>query len=148
MLVELHYSTRLGGIKIVHDEHTIYGAVFSDETKSTLHLLDSKLQSALDSYFLNSQSTFSYALKPEGSDFQKRVWQALLDIPCGKTKTYGELAANLDTSPRAIGQACKTNPIVLFIPCHRVVSKGGLGGYMGKRQALDIKQALLIHEQL
>jgi methylated-DNA-[protein]-cysteine S-methyltransferase len=60
--------------------------------------------------------------------------------------TYGELAKELNTSSRAIGQACRTNPLVLFIPCHRIVSKTGLGGYMGDQKKVSIKSWLLEHE--
>lgn len=82
------------------------------------------------------------------SDFQKRVLLALNQIPYGSTITYGELAKILDTHPRAIGQALKSNPLPLIYPCHRVVSKSGLGGFMGKKvgDSCDLKAALLTLE--
>jgi methylated-DNA-[protein]-cysteine S-methyltransferase len=68
-------------------------------------------------------------------------------IPAGQTLTYGELSLKLQSSPRAIGQACKRNPIALFIPCHRVVGKKDLGGFMGDPEALLYKKLLLGHEE-
>ena len=79
------------------------------------------------------------------SDFQSRVLLALKTIPYGETVTYGELAEKLNTHPRAIGQALKSNPLPLIYPCHRVVSKVGLGGFMGKSRGkqCDLKLLLL-----
>lgn len=80
-------------------------------------------------------------LDPPGTDFQKRVWQYLLTIPYGETRTYGDLAKALDSSPRAVGGAVGRNPISILIPCHRVVgSDGSLTGYAG---GLEAKRFLL-----
>jgi methylated-DNA-[protein]-cysteine S-methyltransferase len=70
------------------------------------------------------------------------------DIPCGQTRTYGEMAAQIGSSAQAVGQACGSNPVPVVIPCHRVVSKLGLGGFMrhAEGEALDIKRWLLAHE--
>lgn len=99
-------------------------------------------------YLENGQSRFDIALQPEGTEFQQRVWQALLDIPAGETRTYADLAKLLDSSPRAVGGACRRNPIALIIPCHRVVARDGPGGYAGQTSGpqLAIKQWLLQHE--
>ena len=87
--------------------------------------------------------------KLKGTDFQKRVWAELLKIPPGKTVTYSDLAKKLHSHPRAIGQACKANPLPITIPCHRVVGKNNLGGYFGKTRGklLERKKALLALEQ-
>ncbi len=82
-----------------------------------------------------------------GSPFQLKVWQALQKIKMGKVLSYGQLAQKLNTGSRAIGQACRTNPMVLFIPCHRVVSASGIGGYMGNKKRINIKHWLLEHER-
>ncbi len=80
-------------------------------------------------------------LDPHGTDFQKRVWQALLTIPYGGTRTYGDLAKELGSSPRAVGGAVGRNPISILIPCHRIVGSGGkLTGYAG---GLEAKRFLL-----
>lgn len=84
-----------------------------------------------------------------GTVFQKRVWRALLQIPCGTTLTYSDLAKKLKSHPRAIGQACRTNPLPLIIPCHRVVAKNSLGGYSGATSGkkLAFKRQLLEREK-
>lgn len=83
-----------------------------------------------------------------GTPFQRRVWQALQQIPPGEVRRYGDLAKQLASSPRAVAAACRANPLLILIPCHRVVSAKGLGGYMGKTEgpAVAIKQWLLHHE--
>jgi len=82
-----------------------------------------------------------------GSDFQHRVWAALLDIPVGEPVTYGELGAKIGkpTAARAVGTALGANPVPLFVPCHRVVSARSLGGYTG---GLEIKRKLLNEESM
>lgn len=93
---------------------------------------------------------FDLPLAPGGTPFQNRVWQLMLAIPPGEVRTYGDLARDLGSSPRAVGQACGQNPIPVVIPCHRVVGKGGAGGFMhstGDAQ-LGIKRWLLDHERL
>jgi methylated-DNA-[protein]-cysteine S-methyltransferase len=102
----------------------------------------------INAYFNDSKFKFDIPLKIEGTAFQKRVWQALLAIPAGETVTYSDLAAKLKTGARAIGNACRANPIPIIIPCHRVVSKQGFGGYAGKRLGgfFAIKKWLLKHE--
>ncbi|MDD3182089.1 MAG: methylated-DNA--[protein]-cysteine S-methyltransferase [Alphaproteobacteria bacterium] len=98
-----------------------------------------------------AQNAKEQKLKPEtpillvGTDFQHRVWSALLDIPAGETVTYGELAARIGKpkAARAVGTALGANPIPLLIPCHRVVASTGLGGFTG---GLPLKKALLQSE--
>jgi len=91
---------------------------------------------------------FDIDLKVNGSLFQRKVWQALREIPAGNVLTYGELAQQLKTSARAVGNACRANPLPLVIPCHRVVAKSGLGGFAGAQAGtpVRIKQWLLEHE--
>ena len=88
--------------------------------------------SQLQDYFDGLRTSFDLPLAPQGSAFQQRVWAALLAIPPGETRSYGDLARLLNSSARAIGQANGRNPIPIIIPCHRVVATGGrLGGYSG-----------------
>jgi methylated-DNA-[protein]-cysteine S-methyltransferase len=75
--------------------------------------------------------------------FTGTVMRAMVEIPYGETRTYGELAADLDTAPIAVGQACGRNPLPVIVPCHRVVSSDSLTGYAG---GLDMKRRLLEHE--
>ena len=103
----------------------------------------------LRAYFADPQVRFDLPLTTSGSDFQQQVWRAMRRIPAGRVKTYGELARGLHSAPRAVGGACRANPIPIVVPCHRVVSTSGLGGFMGatRGRALAIKRWLLRHEQ-
>lgn len=100
-------------------------------------------------YFHDPHTPLTVPLALVGTPFQQRVWTALQAIPVGSVLSYGELARQLGTAPRAIGGACRSNPIPILIPCHRVVSQGGgLGGYTGELigDPLGIKRWLLQHE--
>lgn len=104
----------------------------------------------IEAYLRDPAFVFDLPLKPGGTPFRNRVWQALRQIPAGRTRSYGELAAALHSAPRAVGQACGANPIPIVIPCHRVVAKdGSLGGFMGATggDPLAIKRWLLDHER-
>ncbi len=84
---------------------------------------------------------WALSLRPAGTAFQRRVWEALRHIPYGATRSYGDLARELGTSPRAVGAAAGRNPISILIPCHRLVgADGNLTGYAG---GLAVKEALL-----
>ncbi len=100
----------------------------------------------LDAYFAGERPDVTdVPLAPRGTAFQRRVWDALLAISYGETRTYGELAAELGSSPRAVGTAVGRNPISVIVPCHRVLgADGSLTGYAG---GLARKQALLELEQ-
>lgn len=101
----------------------------------------------LEAFFAGRSLPEHPPLAPMGTSFQQAVWQLLADIPAGQTRTYGELARQLGTAPRAVGGALRSNPIPLFIPCHRVVAAHGLGGYDGGAEAgLRRKRWLLAHE--
>ncbi len=85
----------------------------------------------------------------DATAFQRRVWAALGEIPYGEVRTYGELAAALGTSARAVGGACRRNPLPLVVPCHRVVARAGLGGFSGEWETglvRDVKAVLLALE--
>lgn len=99
----------------------------------------------LDKYFAGARPNISdLSLAPQGSEFRRRVWRALCEIPYGQTMTYGDIAAQLASSPRAVGAAVGHNPISIIIPCHRVVGADGtLTGYAG---GLNTKEKLLRHE--
>lgn len=103
----------------------------------------------LRAYFANPRHTLRVPTRLSGSVHQRRVWRALTRIPAGAVRSYGDLARRLKSAPRAVGGACRRNPIPIVVPCHRVVSTGGLGGFMGRQSgsALAIKRWLLAHEQ-
>jgi len=103
---------------------------------------------ALTRYFADGSRSFGLDVQPDGTDFQQRVWQALRDIPHGQTRSYGELARQLGTGARAVGNACRHNPVPVVVPCHRVVSRSGPGGYAGHMDGRPLrrKRWLLEHE--
>ena len=83
-------------------------------------------------YFAGTRAAFTFAMRAEGTPFQQSVWAALLEIPFGETRTYGEIAKAVENprGSRAVGMACNKNPIMIAVPCHRVVGAGGaLTGY-------------------
>jgi methylated-DNA-[protein]-cysteine S-methyltransferase len=102
----------------------------------------------LEAYFRDPNFCFSISPAISGTTFQRRVWAALQAIPPGTVLTYGKLAQQLKTAARAVGGACRNNPIPILIPCHRVVGRQGLGGYAGAvtGDPLAIKRWLLRHE--
>lgn len=103
----------------------------------------------LTAYFADPHASLTAPMAEVGTPFQRRVWAALCAIPAGETRRYGELAKTLASSARAVGGACRANPIPLFVPCHRVVAAGGDGGFMGHTggPALALKRWLLQHER-
>lgn len=103
----------------------------------------------LQAYFADSRHVVRLPVRLEGTAHQRRVWRALARIPAGEVRSYGEIAGRLRSSARAVGGACRRNPIPIVVPCHRVVAKDGPGGFMGKQSgsALAIKRWLLAHEQ-
>ncbi|MFZ2541292.1 MAG: methylated-DNA--[protein]-cysteine S-methyltransferase, partial [Gallionella sp.] len=108
-----------------------------------------KVCEQLTAYFVDPDFRFELPVDPGGTAHQHKVWQIMRIIPRGETRSYGALAAQLKSAAQAVGQACGANPIPIVIPCHRVVGKAGLGGFMGHASgtALDIKRWLLAHEQ-
>jgi methylated-DNA-[protein]-cysteine S-methyltransferase len=107
-----------------------------------------KVCAQLKAYFTDPKNPFDVPLAPRGTDFQQRAWRALQRIPAGVARTYGQLARTLRSAPRAVGGACRANPIPIVVPCHRIVAVNGPGGFMGatRGRALHIKRWLLDHE--
>ena len=99
-------------------------------------------------YFNKHRKVFDLPLDPQGTTYQKKVWRQLAKIPWGDSKTYGEIAKKINSGPRAVGNACRSNPISIIVPCHRVVRKSDIGGYSGKVRGQPImrKSWLLDHE--
>jgi methylated-DNA-[protein]-cysteine S-methyltransferase len=152
----LRMQTPLGSMLLVTDGHALTGAYFTgqkydatiqpdwQEDESLPVLAQARRQ--LLEYFAGDRTTFDVPLLPTGTPFQERVWKALLDIPCGETWTYGEIAQSLGelAAVRAAGAAIGRNPISVIVPCHRVVGvDGSLTGYAG---GLDRKRSLLALE--
>lgn len=149
-----HYASPLGGVTVACDGRALTGLWFDgqkrfgatlppDAAEGPSPLLDAAVL-WLDRYFSGADPGPTPPLAPEGTPFQKRVWALLADIPRGGLRSYGELAAALGSSARAVGGAVGRNPISIMIPCHRVVGAAGLTGYAG---GLDRKAALLALEE-
>jgi len=102
----------------------------------------------LERYREDPDVKFDLPLLIEGTEFQRRLWQALCEIPRGKTLTYGEMARKLDGEARAVGQACGDNRLPIVIPCHRVVAADGIGGFSHSTGGylIEAKRWLLMHE--
>ena len=125
-------------IKIVRSKpETLAGGFLADDVCS-----------ALQQWFSGGVWPGDLPVNPAGSVFQKKVWRALQQIPSGETLTYGGLASKLGSSARAVGGACRRNPVPLLIPCHRVVAANGDGGFAGHTEGywMEIKRWLLDHE--
>ncbi|WP_346287533.1 methylated-DNA--[protein]-cysteine S-methyltransferase [Zoogloea sp.] len=111
-------------------------------------MLEEMAVSQIGHYLTDPEYPFDLPLAWRGSEFRRQVWAAIARIPRGHSSTYGELARLLDSSPRAVGQACGDNPFPLVIPCHRVTGRNGIGGFAHDCGGflLETKHWLLRHE--
>lgn len=145
------YRSPLGIIEIKADDYGLTSLHFVDQDipgspTSSQTIFDTIAW--LDSYFAGKAPDKTPTLHLTGTPFQKSVWQVLLAIPYGQVQTYSQLADQLNSSPRAAGNAVGKNPVLLIVPCHRVVGQGGrLTGYSGglerKRQLLNLENITL-----
>lgn len=149
------YSSPLGMIVLESDGEVLTGLRFMESSENQKQAIDTlpadttntlpifaEVRQWLDDYFAGKRPCNVPRLNPQGTAFQKRVWQTLLTIPYGKTISYGEIAKMVDCrSAQAVGQAVGANPIALIIPCHRVIAAHGkIGGY---EYGTEIKKKLL-----
>jgi len=155
MLVTINYQaiihTPIGPLGIVTDEGDLQGINFLPEETKALSAIDAGTDyvvKELQRYFKQADWCFSLSLHPMGTVFQRSVWQQLQQIPVGEVRSYGQVASILNTSPRAVGNACRNNPLPVVVPCHRVVAATGPGGYDGQTggRNMEIKAWLLAHE--
>ncbi|TWX63061.1 methylated-DNA--[protein]-cysteine S-methyltransferase [Colwellia sp. C1TZA3] len=147
------YQSPLGEIALTANDNGLSALAFqagkSPITLAGLTEDNSKFKQViqqLTEYFNGDRKHFDLPLAPDGTNFQKQVWQALIQIPCGETKSYAWIAKriNNEKAVRAVGSANGANPIALIVPCHRVIgSNGKLTGYAG---GLALKAKLLMHE--
>lgn len=150
-LDEAVISTPLGVLVFEADENALRGIRFVldeiDLIQPQTPLLKEACRQML-AYFDDPHFSFDLPLHQKGSVFARRVWDALREIPVGSAKTYGQLALQLNTGPRALANACKANEFPIIIPCHRVLSASGIGGYCGHIQGpfIEIKRKLLALE--
>ena len=152
--MDLFYDSPVGGLQIgvendyVRDINFLYKPLISDNKQNNHLQVEIKINKALQGYFRTAHAKLNLPLLIKGTDFQRRVWQALKNIPVGQTRTYGQLAKQLNSSAQAVGNACRQNPLPIIVPCHRVVSKKGIGGFCGQTagDAMEVKYWLLRHE--
>ena len=105
------------------------------------------IASQITAYFNNVNHVFKQPMNQHGTPFQQRVWQAISAIPRGQVLTYAQIAVQIGSGPRAVANACGANNCPIIVPCHRVVAKNGLGGFMqGSADGLKVKRWLLEHE--
>jgi len=141
----------VGNLYVESHDDTIIGLEYNTRKQpksNSLKPKQAKIKKILQHYFSAKQVNIDLNIELKGTDFQKKVWAILQKIPPGEVKTYGDVAKQLNSSARAVGNACRANPIPLIVPCHRVVAKNGIGGFSGKLRGLTIerKRWLLEHE--
>lgn len=138
------YDSPCGRLKIGYTDKAIRYVLFTDEKESGKPSALSELAaSQLTEYFSGKRKDFDLPLEPQGTEFRKKVWSALTEIPYGETRSYKDIAESIGNPKacRAVGGANNKNPISIIIPCHRVVgADGSLVGYGG---GLDKKTMLL-----
>jgi methylated-DNA-[protein]-cysteine S-methyltransferase len=121
----------------------------SERAQAPADAITERAARELERYLDDPGFRFTVPLAPRGTPFQRRVWDAIAAIPSGRSRTYGELAGDVGSVARSVGQACGSNPIAIIIPCHRVLARGGaVGGFMhcASGDPIAIKRWLLAHE--
>ncbi|CAI3940146.1 DNA repair enzyme Ada (O6-methylguanine-DNA--protein-cysteine methyltransferase) (AdaB) (PDB:6RLA) (PUBMED:29061663) [Commensalibacter communis] len=144
---QISFHSPVGELSIAEDDGFIVSVDWGwgSLQEETPLLIEAKKQ--FNAYFDGQLKQFELPVRPFGTNYQLKVWQALKDIPYGETCSYQELVKIVGGSPRSIGGANGANPIPLIIPCHRVIGKNGLGGYSGG-EGIETKEYLLNMEQL
>jgi methylated-DNA-[protein]-cysteine S-methyltransferase len=143
---QLSLMTPLGDITLSEEDGALVALDWGRGRDQTPTPLLREARDQLHDYFDGRRLSFQLPLAPHGTPYQRRVWAALCRIPPGQTRSYAEIAREVASAPRAVGQANGRNPLPILIPCHRVVAAdGSLGGYSGEGGA-DTKRFLLAHE--
>lgn len=141
-----------GKVGIRTDESVVREIVYLPESVRSIDPdtpLAKRAVQQIERYFERASATFDLPLAQVGTGFQHRVWDAIRAIPPGVVLTYGQVAKQIGSAPRAVGKACGANYFPLVIPCHRVVAAGGIGGFANHDDDgyfLKVKRWLLAHE--
>ena len=156
-LVYMYMDSPVGALKLVAHDQALVAVMWDNEDHKRVRLAELieniqhpmrlKVKRQLEQYFAGQRQQFDLPLDFQGTDFQQQVWQALLTIPYGETRSYKDIALQIgnEKAVRAVGAANGRNPISIIAPCHRVIGSGGaLVGFAG---GLDKKQILLSLEQ-
>ena len=139
-----------GGVGIHLESDYVVGIQLfpiQQDARETSHQFAQYIAYKISQYFMQAGSILDIPYAISGTSFQQRVWKAISAIPVGEVLTYSDLAKKVGSGPRAVANACGANRLPLLIPCHRVVARNGLGGFMqGVDGGLKIKSWLLAHE--
>lgn len=149
-MYQSYYKSPIGEIKIEASEKEIVAIKFTDceSNVGKPNEITKNCEKQLQEYFLGKRKTFEIALNPAGTEFQKKLWKKICQIPYGKTVSYKEIAKSIgnDKAVRAVGTAIGKNPIAIIVPCHRVI--GSNGSMTGYAYGINKKIALLRLERL
>lgn len=138
------------GIRCDNDDVTAIEYLLPCAAQAPESFLAKEVVRQINAWFLDPAFVFGLPLAPAGTPFQRRVWAAIAAIPAGDIQSYGALATQIGSGPRAVGNACGANPYPLVVPCHRVIAANhGLGGFARQRGGflLEVKRWLLQHER-
>ena len=143
----LSFYTRLGWMTAIEQDDKIIELKFMKKKSEGKSLILQRIKKNVNDFFSKKIKSFNFPYKIHGSNLQIRIWRELKKIPYGKTKSYGDIAKIVKTSPRYVGNVCGQNKHLLVIPCHRVIrTDGSLGGFSGSG-GLSLKKQLLKLEQ-
>jgi methylated-DNA-[protein]-cysteine S-methyltransferase len=147
---QLSLHTPVGDLTLSEEDGSLVAVDWGWGRDQTITPLLAAARHQMHAYFDGALERFDLPLAPFGTDYRKRVWKALIEVPLGATRSYRDLASVAGGSARSVGTAMATNPIPIIIPCHRVVASGkgrnGMGGYSGG-DGLPTKLFLLALEQ-
>lgn len=142
-----YFRSPIGLLQLTADQRKLRGLrlIDKEDKPAAPNGITESVCAQLEAYFAGTLQAFSFAMLPHGTAFQVRVWAALSRVPYGKVVTYGQLASAIGqpTACRAVANALGANPILLALPCHRVVAATGLGGFSS---GMPAKRQLLRHE--
>ena len=143
MRKKISFQTKFGWISAFEEKGKITEIKFLKTKNAGKSLILKKLKKKINQYFSKQGTSFNLPLEIKGSPLQKKIWKELIKIPYGKTKSYGDIAKIVKTSPRYVGNVCGQNKHLLVVPCHRVIrTDGSLGGFSSPG-GLSIKKRLL-----
>ena len=144
----ISFKSKFGWISASEKNNKILSVSFAKSNNKGKSILLNKLKKNLINYFFKKTKKINPNILLEGSKLQIKIWKELIKIPYGKTKSYGEIAKTVKTSPRYVGNVCGQNKHLLIVPCHRVIrTDGSLGGF-SSRGGLSLKKRLLIMENV
>ena len=139
----ISFKSKFGWISASEKNNKILSVSFAKSNNRGKSISLSKLKKNLNNFFSKKKKKINSNILLEGSDLQIKIWKELKKIPYGKTKSYGEIAKIVKTSPRYVGNVCGQNKHILIIPCHRVIRKDGSLGGFSSSGGLSLKKRLL-----